>query len=182
MRRLVGPVLLVGLLVSGCSGDPEPRFEEPAESTPASGTSSATSTPTDEPEPWQERSKAGAVAFAKHWVAVFNEAQQTGDTSALRRLGRSSCMTCRRVAQRIEAVLDAGGFFRGPGWRVLDAQANDIKDGQTSVALDIERRRQRVRESSADPVVIYPRSEAVYRADVEWIEDAWRMRELVDFR
>ncbi len=82
MRGIVAAGLVIAMTaLAGCTDDPQPRFEEPTESPSAS---ESTSSAAAEPEPWEEKSKAGAVAFARHWVEVFNEAQTSGETAALR--------------------------------------------------------------------------------------------------
>lgn len=178
--RLVAVLAALGVLLAGCSDDPKPRFEPPPTS-PTSPTTTESSEPPD-PKPWEVKSKAGAVAFAEHWVDVFNEAQTSGDVSALEPLGTPTCRTCAGVLQRIREVDGAGGFFRGPGWRVLDAEANEIEGATTSVSMNIQRRKQRVREARGEPVTIFEASRAIYRADVEWARGRWVMAELVDFR
>ena len=68
-RRLLAAAACVPLLAAlgACSEDePEPKFA-PSES-PA-----PTETITPEPAAWEEKSEDGAVAFAEHWVDVFNE-------------------------------------------------------------------------------------------------------------
>lgn len=181
MRRFVGSVLMVGLLVSGCSGDPEPRFEEPHESTPASDPSSATSTPTDEPEPWQERSKAGAVAFAKHWVAVFNEAQQSGETASLRQLSTPRCKSCHGYAEQLDALYGGGGRLESNGWRVvLVSQPPGRLAEKPEVTLRIARSKQRVVTGAGD-VQRYPGGKTTYLATLVWQASAWRMDRLVRF-
>ena len=72
-RRWMAAAVCVPLLaVGGCSDDdPEPKFA-PSESP------SPTDTSTPEPEAWEVKSEDGAVAFAEHWVDVFNQAQRPG--------------------------------------------------------------------------------------------------------
>ena len=63
VRRWVATAVVVPLLATGCSDDPEPRFEpspSPTESTSAAA----------EPEAWEVKSEEGAVAFARHWMDV----------------------------------------------------------------------------------------------------------------
>ncbi len=71
VRRWVATAVVVPLLAAGCSDDPEPRFEPSPSPSPTESTSEPA-----EPEAWEVKSEAGAVAFAKHWIDVFNEASQ----------------------------------------------------------------------------------------------------------
>ena len=77
VRRWVATVVVVPLLAAGCSDDPEPRFESSPSPSPTESTSAAA-----EPKAWEVKSEAGAVAFAKHWIDVFNEAHERRDTSS----------------------------------------------------------------------------------------------------
>ena len=74
-RRWMAAAVCVPLLaVGGCSDDePEPKFA-PSESP------SPTESSTPAPEAWEVKSEDGAVAFAEHWVDVFNEAHGSGET------------------------------------------------------------------------------------------------------
>ena len=59
-------------LVAGCGGDePKPKM---AATTSAAPTPTPTPTATPSPAAWEVKTNAGAVAFAKHWIAVFNQA------------------------------------------------------------------------------------------------------------
>ncbi len=70
-RRLAALACACALAMSACSGeDPEPIVSDSP-----SGSASPSESPSEATkQPWQKRSKAGAVAFVKHWVDVFNEA------------------------------------------------------------------------------------------------------------
>ena len=77
-RRLLAAAACVPLLAAlgACSEDePEPQVRTLA-SRPR-----PPRPPRPEPEAWEVKSEDGAVAFAEHWVDVFNEAQRIGDTS-----------------------------------------------------------------------------------------------------
>lgn len=120
MRRTIGPLasgLALVAALSACGGDPAPRFEaEPsAEPTTASPSASA------DPEPWEERTPEGAVAFAKHWTATFSEAFQTGNTTALSAISASSCKTCKTFIELIDSVYADGGTISGRAWSLDDA-------------------------------------------------------------
>ncbi len=82
MRAIVTAGLVAAVMaLAGCTDEPEPRFEEPTETPSASD---PTSSAAAEPEPWEEKSKAGAVAFARHWVELFNEARTRANVQTSR--------------------------------------------------------------------------------------------------
>jgi hypothetical protein len=181
MRGIARAALVLVLTAgAGCTDEPRPRFEEPTATPSASDSSSAAAV---EKEPWEKKSKAGAVAFAKHWIDVFNQAAIDGDTRSLVALSAPGCGTCRSVAGRLRSMYDSGGFFKGDGYRVLFATPQDITDeGSTSVALRILRSAERLRESADAPLVTTPPSKATYNAQLSWRRGAWAMDELVVFK
>lgn len=73
------------------------------------------------PEEAKEDSKAGAEAFVRHFIAVLNNAQSTGDTGPLRQLATKACTSCSRVISAIGKVYSTGGRISG-GSLVLDIQ------------------------------------------------------------
>jgi hypothetical protein len=181
MRGIVAAGLVVAMTAFvGCSEEPEPRFAEPSE-TPSASASEPTSSAAAEPEPWEEKSKAGAEAFVTLWVDTFNEALASGNTATLSRLSSNSCVSCIRFADRIETIVENGGSFQTKGWRVDDTNANDINGVQTSVALNVLIRAERVREAAGEPTQSFPATKVIYRADLMWVDGAWSMGELVDF-
>ena len=100
MRAIVTAGLVVAVMaLAGCTDEPEPRFEEPTETPSASD---PTSSAAAEPEPWEEKSKAGAVAFARHWVEHFNEAQDSRATTA--DLEASSTRGCETLSGDIAQI------------------------------------------------------------------------------
>ena len=86
VRRWVATAVVVPLLAVGCSDDPEPRFEPSPSPSPTESTSEPS-----EPKAWEVKSEEGAVAFAKHWIDVFNEAAATGETEELTSLTGPTC-------------------------------------------------------------------------------------------
>ena len=177
-------ILVAGLVIAvtafaGCADEPKPRFEESTETPSASD---STTSATAEPEPWEEKSKAGAKAFAGHWIATFNQAIVSGDTSSLESLSSPSCRTCNSVIERLKSIYSSGGFFEGDGYQVLYATPEEIRsDGQTSVAMRVQRSAERFKESKGAPLQRNPASKASYNAQLSWRNDAWRMDELVVF-
>lgn len=176
-RRLgVAAVCLGVLVVGGCADDePVPRTSPPSQ-TPTSASPSPT-TPTR--QPWERKTDAGAVAFAKHWVETFSLALKTSKTSELRAISDDGCISCAAFAERIEAIRADGGFYRTPGWTVLQvAAANAMPGSRAEIALRILQGQETFKESASAEVERHPVSRASYSAQLLWSQGEWRMMEL----
>jgi hypothetical protein len=175
-RGAAAALLAVAVLgPSGCSDEPEPEFAPPSPSP------SASDSPVAEPtkEPWEKKTDAGAVAFAKHWMATFSEAMNSGDSAELRAISAPACNTCTAVADRIDAIESADGFYRTPGWKILRATPGPgTPDGEALVALRVLQGRETFKESADSEVVRYPDSRASYSARMTWSDGRWAMSEL----
>ncbi|GAB2625211.1 hypothetical protein GCM10027270_10010 [Nocardioides ginkgobilobae] len=179
MRRTIGPLasgLALVAALSACGGDPAPQFEaEPsAEPTTASPSASA------EPEPWQERTPEGAVAFAKHWTATFSEAFKTGETTALDEISAKQCEGCNFFVALIREVYDGGGSIDGDAWQFVNAGWSSPKGNESIVAVTGTMRipAQTIRRSGEEPSVAAPLTER-YIFTVSWTEGRWQTTELV---
>lgn len=109
-RRLVGAVVLL-LALAGCGGDP--KADPPP--TPSPSTSPVSTTPSAPamPEAAKENSKAGAIAFVRHYIAVFNRAQSTGDTQQLAALSSPDCADCQAAIDGLKRIYETGGKIAG---------------------------------------------------------------------
>ena len=172
-RRVLAAAVCVPLLLAGCSDDPEPQVAPPSE-TPASASPSAPPAP----EPWQKKTNAGAVAFAKHWIDVFSDAMRSGRTDQLAALNGPDCDTCTNVVDRIASVYEAGGEYRTDGWKVLQADAVSDESGNASVAMNVRRSAEVFRESSRAEPQSNPVSRASYSAQLGWKDGGWQMLRL----
>jgi hypothetical protein len=174
VRRWVATAVVVPLLVAGCSDDPEPRFEPSPSPSPTESTSEPA-----QPQAWEVKSEAGAVAFAKHWIDVFNEAMPTGDTRKLESLSEPACKTCTAFAKRLESIYASGGFYESPGWRILQADASDnMPAGRAVLALRVRQGSERYKDTADSKIVENRASKASYSANLVWTGGTWRVREL----
>ena len=179
MRAIVTAGLVVAVMaLAGCTDEPEPRFEEPTETPSASD---PTSSAAAEPEPWEEKSKAGAVAFARHWVETLNDAQLTGDVAALRASSTRGCVTCGDLAAQLEALYGDGGRVETNGWEVLlvGPPSGEVTDS-AQVTLRVARAPQRVFEAEGSSRR-YEGDRTTFSAELLWENGTWRMHELVRF-
>lgn len=67
-----------------------------------------------------EDSRAGAMAFAEHFIATYNYAISTGDLNGLIPLEDVACLTCQALRRSLAQVYDNGGQILGSTWRMLD--------------------------------------------------------------
>ena len=124
------------------------------------------------------KSEAGAVAFAKHWVDVFNEAMPTGETRQLQSLSAPSCKTCTAFAQRLESIYASGGFYKSPGWRILQADAsNNMPAGRAILALRVLQGSERYKDTADSRLVENRATKASYSANLVWTRGTWRVQE-----
>ncbi len=115
-----GGIFLVtaALLLSACSGEPEPK--EPTTTPKPAPTSTATLPAM--PDQAKEDGANGAAAFAAHWIRVSNFAAETGDVEELKRLSSPDCEGCERYIELYRSTYAAGGYFRGGEWVPGDAR------------------------------------------------------------
>lgn len=110
--------LLLLLTVGGCGGDdaPAPKSEPSRTATTPAATHSPT--PPTLPAAAKKNTKAGAKAFVRHYIGIFNYAERTGDTAALHKLEARGCKSCKRVRQSINEIYASGGYVKGGRWIV----------------------------------------------------------------
>lgn len=132
VRRWVAAAVVVPLLAAGCSDDPEPNFGQSPSPSPTESTSAAA-----EPKAWEEKSEAGAVAFAKHWIDVFNEAKSTGETASLANVSGEACGSCSNFVDFLDELYGTGGRFESNGWRVTQVSPGTVRGMGAEVSMRI---------------------------------------------
>ena len=173
-RRWVAAAVCVPLLaVGGCSDDdPEPKFA-PSESP------SPTATSAPEPAAWEVKSEDGAVAFANHWVDVFNQAATSGRTEQLEAISDSSCQTCANFVSSIRDIYDSGGSFRSTGWQIVSFSLADKQVAQqATLALKIRQPAEDTLRPGKPPEHTEPGTVS-YQANLEWGAGKWSMTDLL---
>jgi hypothetical protein len=160
------------VLAAGCSDDPEPRFE------PSPSPTESTSSAAPEPKAWEVKSEAGAVAFAKHWIDVFNEAASTGETDELAAMTGPACQTCRNFVDLIEDIYGDGGQYASEGWSVVHTSiAKDLPPAKASVAMRVRQPAERI-SRPGQPVERHEAATVTYSAALEWKDGEWQMGRL----
>jgi hypothetical protein len=108
------------LLVSACGGSAK---SQPLPRPTASLSPSASPTPPVMPAAAKEKTKAGAIAFARHYVDLINHAQATGDVSPLAAAERPDCTSCQRSRSAVTQLYESGATVDGGDWTIEGADA-----------------------------------------------------------
>ncbi len=175
MRQIHRHALALGLALalSACGGDPEPQFEADPSPAPSEVTTSAPAK-----EAWEEKSPEGAVAFAEYWLAVFNEAENSGEVEELKSLSSNNCGSCNNFVAAIEEVYAAGGSMRSEGWRILSVGEPAAAEAGYSIPLQVEQTDQTVVEKTGAKPQLNQGISIGLAAQVIWTRSAWRMSRL----
>jgi hypothetical protein len=174
VRRCVVATVVLPLMAAGCSDDPQPKFEP----SPSDSPSQSTSDPA-EPKAWEVKSEKGAVAFAEHWIDVFNAAKETGETAPLADLSSDSCKSCSNFVEFLNELYGSGGRFESNGWEVLQvANATALERSETHVSMRIKQSPEEVHRAKPPRVERFPGGRVTYTASLTWCEGRWLMSRL----
>lgn len=129
-RFVVGALALVFAL-AGCGGDPV-ADPSPTPSTPVSTAPTVSPAPTM-PAEALANTKAGAVAFVRHYIDLLNFAQVTGRTDELAKLEDPNCVSCTKVSTYLSQIYAGGGAVQGGRWVIQHISATRGPDDGTWV-------------------------------------------------
>lgn len=116
-------VLMLGLgLLSACGKEP-PAAAPGASPTPAVTPSSTPTAAPVLPEEAKANTKAGAIAFVRHYVELINYAQATGDTKALAQVESRTCESCTNGRKYLYDLYSRGGHVEGGAFHPTSVQA-----------------------------------------------------------
>lgn len=137
MRTLIAAIAIC-LTLTACSDDDPPGSQ-------GYPTPTGDPTPTDEPSEPETVDPAEETAqeFLRRWVAVGNDAQNTGDVTEYAELSGPSCSSCDQFIQSVRDVYDAGGFIESDGEQVRRIEHIGGRDWRVSVKVAPTRYRER---------------------------------------
>jgi hypothetical protein len=170
VRRYVVAAAVLPLLATGCSDDPQPKFEP----SPSDSPSESSSDPA-EPEAWEVKSEKGAGAFIEHWLETVTSASNTGATDDLERLGTRACETCSAISSYIDEVYSEGGDIKVAPWRLLDIGrlAGDIPLGEPVISTRVRKPVEVVHRKSPDKEVRVPAETYNLTFSLTWTGQGW---------
>lgn len=166
------------LLVAACGGNPTPA-PAPKPSPSASASASATPTPPALPAAAKEKTKAGAIATARHFLSAVNFAGQSGDTEPLRASYISYCTRCAALADSIDETYRKGGSYVGGLWTPQAVKFYAIKNNVAFVDALVKYDRQEWTPARGAKVRVFPASERNLKAfNLRWTAAGWRVSAL----
>ena len=177
MRPAVAAIdecLALAATLSACGGDPEPRFQEEPSVAPGTASPSASA----EPEPWEERTDDGAVAFVEHWIDEFNAMQTSGQTDDFAALATGDCETCENFVAITDEIYSDGSRIESDGWSITEAVIPPNQSGpDRDVSVRIRQAPETIYGPSGD-IENKPGGVITVVATVEWRQDSWVMTDV----
>jgi hypothetical protein len=174
VRRIAIAALALPLLLGACADD-EPVPKLPDTSSPTSPV-----TETAEPQPWEEESDDGAVAFTEYWIDLLNGARLRADFAPLKAASTESCETCASFLDVLEQLHGPGGLYESKPWRVEQTGViAGVASGSAKVAIRVRAPAERVRTPGESEIRLHAATTDTYEATVVWAESAWKMQKLV---
>lgn len=123
MRRGLGNLLVTAIVLvmvvggcAACGGSSAPGDPSPPSLVP-SGSPSPTRTPPPLPPAATKATKAGAVAFVRHYIDLLNYAQATGDVGPSSVVESPTCRSCARARAYLRSVYERGVIVGG-AWKL----------------------------------------------------------------
>jgi hypothetical protein len=163
------------LLLAGCGGSPEPKsLPKPSPSTSAP----ASPTPPVMPDAAKEKSRAGAITFARHYVKLINFAQSTGRLDELKAVENTGCKSCAQADGYLADLYDSGGSIRGGAFTINTVSSlKNPATGGWLVELGVEFGPQVVDYPSPKPDEHPKGGRLPLNVQVAWLEGEWRVLE-----
>jgi len=135
--RAAATVLVAGLLVTGCTGDPAPVATSTRPSATAAPTPSPTPTPTldatvppERPEAMATPNADGAAAAASYAIDVLNHASASGDVGTWTAIVAPTCRMCVAFADDIRS----SGADHSSTLTVTSASGREVDAGRLYTA------------------------------------------------
>lgn len=163
VRRTTAAVLAAGLLLAGCSDDPEPRFE-----------------PTESPSPTESSSSAAPKAqspedFIREWFDVGTDMQNSGETDGFLQLS-ADCDACERFAADVERVYSDGGSIRIKSEKVRQIEPV----GGNAFEVTVVSSPTTFREAAGSKPDSFPGGSNTYRVTLVEQQEEWRVTDYQD--
>jgi hypothetical protein len=123
--------------------------------------------------------RAGAIAYAKHFLDLLNYAKSTGSVQGLRSAS-AGCDGCEHYADEYKSLYDVGGSYRGALWRATTTTAYTAGGGDQYVFLTVAAQEGAYTEDADSQAVAYKPSKYKLRLRISRQADGWRVTEMLN--
>ena len=160
--------LLATCLFGACSDDdPEPDIADPT-------ASASSSSATVSPSPTVTVTTAlGPEETVQAWVAAWNAALATGDTTTLAHYENADCRNCDELSGVIEDVTSAGGSFTGGDWSIVSSRAVPINDHRVKVNVTMKVAAGSTINSAGEDPVHFDVDKRIAIYELQQMSDVW---------
>jgi hypothetical protein len=163
VRRTLAAALAAGVLLAGCSDDPEPTFEPPASPSPSESETSSAEPEAQSPE-----------EFIREWFELNTEMQNSGETDEFLRVSRG-CRPCSGLAKRVKRIYGDGGFIEIASQDVVEMDLGSRSSTIKQFDVVVQTAPTRYRESEGADLANYDGGRATYQLTIIREGDTWRM-------
>lgn len=145
----------MGLVLSGCTGDPEQPGALPGVASPTPSPTQASSRP-QPPAVAAAATSAGAAAFAEYFLTSIDAALATADPTPISDLSLAGCGGCAALARAVAGLAAAGQRQQGGNYASVRAVAPGIRNGDVVVDITYMRGAGRIVSTDGTTVRLTP--------------------------
>jgi len=172
---LGGTLLIITLALAGCGGgDPTP--DPPPTRAPSPTVTASGKIAPPLPPAATAHTKAGAIAFVRHYIDLINYTQATGDTAPINQVSERKCSSCNATSTYVRNVYRAGGRIAGGMTQIRQIIAVPSKgqDGEFEVDVAIRVTSSRIGHRDGTTTTVRGGANAL-SVFTKWFETGWRV-------
>ncbi|WP_148043376.1 hypothetical protein [Flexivirga caeni] len=143
--------------------------------TTSSGTTAGAAGAPGVPEPARQHTKAGAIAFAEHYIGLINSVGQEPKVGVLEPLALASCKSCDNFEGTIKYFVAHKQRFDGPQYKIKKSNVTGYSEIATFIRVEASEPAVSIVAASGSNVKRYPevlKSVSIFRLD--W-RSGWRV-------
>jgi hypothetical protein len=167
-------VVVLPLVLGGCSGDdPEPKFAPPESTSPTE--SGSPSAPASSASANRRDEQAGLI---NDYFSAISDAISSGDPSRFLALATKDCANCRVIGDNLVQAYAGGGHIEGGHWAVVSSRFVRQAPLGSIWNVDIRSARERWLDRDGQPVKVVDPGVQHFGVALQVDRSVWRVREM----
>jgi Family of unknown function (DUF6318) len=172
-HTLAATIGVLCLLLAACGGSAEPQ---PLPRPTASLSPSPSATPPAMPAAATAKTRAGAIAAAKHFLEAMEYAGDTGQTRLFEDAYTSECTKCQGISEGIAGTYSKGGSIVGGAWIPKRVKFYSIKGDIATLDIVVDYEPQTLTPEAGAAQTTSPARPNVLKAfQMLWRDGRWRV-------